>query len=44
MAVAELGYKIDSSGAVVAAANLDDMTAAAVRAEAGAAKVAVQRQ
>jgi len=33
MSVAELGYKIDSSGAVVAAANLDDMTAAAVRAE-----------
>lgn len=42
MSVAELGYKIDSSGAVVAAANLDDMTAAAVRAEAGAAKVATQ--
>lgn len=41
MAVAELGYKIDSSGAVVAAANLDDMTAAAVRAEAGADRMAV---
>ncbi|MCP3658561.1 MAG: hypothetical protein GY766_27285 [Herbaspirillum sp.] len=42
MAVAELGYKIDSSGAVVAAANLDDMTAAAARAEVGAQKVTVQ--
>lgn len=41
MSVAELGYKIDSSGAVVAAANLDDMTAAAVRAEAGADRMAV---
>lgn len=40
MSVAELGYKIDSSGAVVAAANLDDMTAAAVRAEAGADRMA----
>lgn len=42
MTVAELGYKIDSSGAVVAADNLDDMTAAAARAEAGAQKVTVQ--
>jgi len=41
MAVAELGYKIDSSGAVVAADNLDDMTAAAARAEAGADRMAV---
>jgi hypothetical protein len=36
MAVAELGYIIDSSGAVVAADNLDDMAAAAKRAEVGA--------
>lgn len=36
MAVAELGYVIDSSGAVVAADNLDDMAAAAKRAEVGA--------
>lgn len=33
MAVARLGYEIDSSGAVVATGNLDDMSAAAVRAE-----------
>lgn len=35
MTVARLGYEIDSSGAVVAADNLDDMAAAAKRAEAG---------
>lgn len=34
MAVAELGYKIDSSGAVVAAGDLDKMTASAIKAEA----------
>ena len=39
MAVARLGYEIDSSGAVVAADNLDDMAAAAKRAEVGAKKV-----
>lgn len=39
MAVAELGYKIDSSGAVVAEANLDSMTAAAIRAEAAEKKL-----
>ena len=35
MAVARLGYEIDSSGAVVASRNLDDMTASAKRAEVG---------
>lgn len=39
MAVARLGYEIDSSQAVVAADNLDDMTAAAKRAEVGAGKL-----
>lgn len=39
MAVARLGYEIDSSGAVVAADNLDDMAAAAKRAERGAGKL-----
>lgn len=39
MAVARLGYEIDSSGAVVAADNLDDMTAAAKRAEVGAGRL-----
>lgn len=36
MAVAELGYKIDSSGAVKAESDLDGMTSAAIRAEAAA--------
>ena len=35
MAVARLGYEIDSSGAVIAEQNLDDMAAAAKRAEVG---------
>lgn len=40
MAVARLGYEIDSSQAVTAADNLDDMTAAARRAEGGANRLA----
>lgn len=40
MAVAELGYAIDSSGAVVAAKQLDEMNNAASRAEAGSKKLA----
>lgn len=40
MAVARLGYEIDSSQAVTAADNLDDMTAAARRAEVGSRSTA----
>ena len=36
MTVARLGYEIDSSGAVKAAGDLDDMSAAAKRAEVAA--------
>jgi hypothetical protein len=39
MTVARLGYEIDSSGAVKAAGDLDDMSAAAKRAEVAANKV-----
>lgn len=39
MAVARLGYEIDSSGAVVAEQNLDDMAAAAKRAEVGSKRL-----
>ena len=39
MTVARLGYEIDSSGAVKAAGDLDDMSAAAKRAEVAADKV-----
>lgn len=39
MAVARLGYEIDSSGAVTAAGNLDKMTAASKRAETGSKRV-----